>query len=173
MSSTMELTRDHLEQIGTYVREHLGEWIRVAEPPVVVRMDAHYLERMVRIEEELKAQRELMQQGFGFMEKRFEEARENMNARFEQARVDMHARFEQVDKRFEEAREDMHARFEQVDKRFEETREDMHARFEEARADRKAGFDQARRNTNVWMTVLAIVIAIAGFAGPLIAAIIV
>jgi len=151
----MELTRDHLEQIGTYVREHLGEWIRVAEPPVVVRMDAHYLERMVRIEEELKAQRELMQQGFGFMEKRFEEARENMNARFEQARVDMHARFEQVDKRFEE------------------TREDMHARFEEARADRKAGFDQARRNTNVWMTVLAIVIAIAGFAGPLIAAIIV
>lgn len=115
MSSTMELTHDHLEQIGTYVREHLGEWICVAEPPVVVRMDAHYLERMVRIEEELKAQRELMQQGFGSMEKR----------------------------------------------------------FEEARADRKAGFDQARRNTNVWMTVPAIVIAIAGFAGPLIAAIIV
>ena len=60
MSSAMDLTREQLEQIGSYVREHLGTWIRVVDPPIIARMEPEYLERMVRIEEELKSQRELM-----------------------------------------------------------------------------------------------------------------
>ena len=54
------------------------------------------LERMVRVEEELKAQRTLMDERFGFVARRFEDMFDNMNTRFEA-----------VDKRFE----DTNARF--------------------------------------------------------------
>lgn len=57
-------------------------------------------ERIVRVEEELKHQRELMLEGFKQMEKRFEQ----IDKRFEQ----VEKRFEQIDKRFE-----------QIDRRFE------------------------------------------------------
>lgn len=53
---------------------------------------------MIRVEEELKHQRELMQQGFAMMDKRFEEMQHQMDKRFDA--VDK--RFEAVDKRFEE-----------------------------------------------------------------------
>ena len=96
--------------------------------------ESNLSERFVRVEEELKHQRELMIKGFAQAEKRFEqvdkrfdESRQDMIARFELA----DKRFEQVDKRFEESRQDMLARFEQVDKRFEQIREDMNKRFEE------------------------------------------
>jgi hypothetical protein len=83
---------------------------------------------MVRLEEELKHQRELMREGFAQMERRFELAEK----RQEELRADMLARFEQVDKRFEladkrheELRVDMLARFEQVDRRFESVQQDI------------------------------------------------
>jgi len=49
------------------------------------------------VEEELRHQRELMQQGFAMMDKRFESMQHIMDKRFEQ--VDK--RFEQIDKRFD------------------------------------------------------------------------
>ncbi len=91
----MELSQETLESIGRYVRGNLGSWLR----EVTTERETALLERSVRVEEELKAQRELMQQGFGLMDKRFEEMRHDMSARFEQ--VDK--RFEQVDERFREA----------------------------------------------------------------------
>ena len=61
----MELTERNFEQIGSYVREHLGTWIRdISGPTTTVQLDPAYLERIVRVEEELKSQRELMKQGF-------------------------------------------------------------------------------------------------------------
>ncbi|MFW6313334.1 MAG: hypothetical protein ACOC2N_05565 [Spirochaetota bacterium] len=75
----MALTERDLEQVGTYVQTHLYEWL----PAPVLQLS----ERIIRVEEELKAQRELMKQGFDQMEKRFEQ-------------VDK--RFEQVDKRFDD-----------------------------------------------------------------------
>lgn len=83
-----------------------------------VRYELELRERIVRVEEELKHQRELMLEGFNRMDKRFEQLISEMNARFAQvdkrfAQVDK--RFEQVDKRFEQ----MEKRFEQVDRRFE------------------------------------------------------
>ena len=48
-------------------------------------------ERTIRVEEELKHQRELMLQGFKQVARRFEENR-----------IEMEKRFEQVEKRFEE-----------------------------------------------------------------------
>jgi tetrahydromethanopterin S-methyltransferase subunit G len=101
----MELTERHLDQIGLYVKAHLYEWIPVS----VLEMS----ERMVRGEEELKAQRELMLQGFQLTERRFEQ----IEKRFEQ----IDKRFEQVDKRFEQ----VDKRFEQVDKRFEDVNQRM------------------------------------------------
>ncbi|MBM3202726.1 hypothetical protein FJZ55_02290 [Candidatus Woesearchaeota archaeon] len=55
-------------------------------------------ERIIRVEEELKHQRELMREGFNRMDKRFEQ----VDKRFEQMQLEMNKRFEQVDKRFEQ-----------------------------------------------------------------------
>jgi len=99
-----------------FIKRHLGEWLaeeRLGKPPAVYDMELR--ERMVRVEEELRHQRELMRQGFEQMERRFEQ----VDKRFEQ--VDK--RFEQVDKRFEQ----IDKRFEQVDRRFEQ----VDARFGE------------------------------------------
>ena len=73
----MALTDRDLEQVGRYVQAHLYEWL----PAPVIDLS----ERIVRVEDELRSQRELMQQGFAQMEKRFEqvEARfQDMNHRF-------------------------------------------------------------------------------------------
>ena len=102
----MALEVEELEQIGGYVKAHLGEWMveaQLGKPLAVYEVELR--ERMVRVEEELKHQRELMQEGFAVMARRFEQA----DRRFEELREDMNARFEQVDRRFE-----------QVDRRFEE-----------------------------------------------------
>jgi ABC-type phosphate transport system auxiliary subunit len=112
----MPLAQNDYDAIGEYVRRNLGAWLQeqsLSKPPHVYEIELR--ERMVRVEEELKNQRDLMKQGFDLMDKRFEE----MNKRFEEMREDMNMRFQQVDRRFEEMREDMNARFQQVDKRFE------------------------------------------------------
>jgi predicted transcriptional regulator len=100
-----------------YIKRHLGEWLAeqsLGKPPAVYEIELR--ERMVRVEEELKHQRALMQQGFALMEKRFEQ----IDKRFEQ----IDKRFEQIDKRLDQ----MDKRFEQIDKRFEDMikRHDQH-----------------------------------------------
>lgn len=82
MEQTMELSHEQLESIGRYVRGNLSAWIGEIYTP----RDIQLSERMVRLEEELKGQRELMQQGFALMEKRFEHMSKSMDQRFE----DMH-----------------------------------------------------------------------------------
>ncbi len=84
-----------------FIKQHLGEWlaeVSLGKPPAVYEIELR--ERMIRVEEELKHQRELIKSILEQMDKRF-------------AQVDQ--RFEQVDKRFEQ----IDRRFEQVDKRFE------------------------------------------------------
>ena len=101
------------EQDIAFIKQHLGEWlaeVSLGKPPAVYEIELR--ERMIRVEEELKHQRELMQQGFVMMDKRFEELQHQMDKRFDA--VDK--RFEAVDKRFES----MDKRFESMDKRFEE-----------------------------------------------------
>ncbi len=107
----MTLAQEDLQQIGEYVRRHIGDWLTeqsLGKPPVVYEVELR--ERMVRVEEELKHQRELMREGFERMDERFAAMREDMNKRFEQ--VDK--RLEQVDKRLE-----------QVDQRFESIQQDI------------------------------------------------
>jgi flagellar capping protein FliD len=91
------------------------------------------IERVVRVEEELKYLREMSEVKFEAMEKRFEALQREMIARFEAVdkrfealQREMIARFEAVDKRFEA----VDKRFETVDKRFESLQREMNARFE-------------------------------------------
>jgi len=105
-----------------FIKDHLGEWLAeqsLGKPPAVYEIELR--ERMVRVEEELRHQRELMREGFAQMDKRFEQAEK----RHEQLRQDMLSRFEQAEKRQEELRQDMLSRFEQVEKRFESGQQDI------------------------------------------------
>ncbi len=70
------------------------------------------LQRLVHLEEELKAQRKLMEKQFEVIEKRFE----TVDKRFEDLYRYLNARFEAIDKRFEA----VDKRFEVMDKRFED-----------------------------------------------------
>ena len=93
----MALEETDKEYIRNEIQAALQDFLRErSQPPGnaamgVVPLDLY--ERVVRVEEELKHQRELMVQGFELMEKRFEQ----VDKRFEQ--VDK--RFEQTDKRIE------------------------------------------------------------------------
>ena len=99
----MSLAQEDIE----FIKQHLGEWlteVSLGKPPAVYEIELH--ERMVRVEEALKHQGELIQQLIQQMDKRFEQ----IDLRFEM----IERRFEQVDKRFE-----------QMDKRFVELQRRM------------------------------------------------
>jgi ABC-type phosphate transport system auxiliary subunit len=113
----MALAQEDLQQIGEYVKSNIGDWIAeqsLGKPPVVYEIELR--ERMVRVEEELKHQRELMREGFNQIDRRLELMQANMDRRFELMQDEMDKRFDQVDKRFE-----------QVDKRFESVQQDIRA----------------------------------------------
>jgi len=130
----MALAKEDIEQIQSMIQR------AIAETPAVgnanVRYELELRERTVRVEEELKHQRELMLKGFAQTEKRFEQ----VEKRFEQ--IDKHfeqveKRFEQIDKRFERVEkrlELVEKRLDQVDKRLEQIDkqfEQMDKRFEQ------------------------------------------
>ena len=70
-----------LNRIGEYVQSHLSEWmdklgVRPVPDPVT---NTQLLERVVRVEEELKAQREVMTVRFNAIDDRFEAVNQNIN----------------------------------------------------------------------------------------------
>lgn len=124
----MALAQEDLLQIQQLIEQSMSTRPEAAFANVRYELDIR--ERIVRVEEELKHQRELMLQSFEISNKRFEEMRIDMNKRFEEMRIDMNKRFEQVDKRFEQ----IDKRFEQVEKRFEQVDkhfEQVDKRFEQ------------------------------------------
>ena len=107
-SAVAEIVEGILEEkLGDYISRYLAGREREYE-------FIGSTERLIRLEEELKAQREMMATRFEGMDKRFEELIHYMDKRFEA--VDK--RFEAVDKRFEA-----------VDKRFEDLIHYMDRRF--------------------------------------------
>ena len=94
----MALSPEDLDQVGTYVKSHLPEWL----PTNVIDLS----ERITRVEEELKSQRELMLTGFANVDRRFEELQHNTDKRFEG-----------MNKRFESLQHNMDKRFEAVNAR--------------------------------------------------------
>jgi hypothetical protein len=118
----MALAQEDIERIQQLIKNALSEMPETLNANVRYELDLR--ERTIRVEEELKHQRELMLEGFKQMEKRFEQMEkrfEQMDKRFEQ----IDKRFEQVDKRFEQIQLDMNKRFEQVDKRFEQQHQEI------------------------------------------------
>ena len=100
-----------------FIKDNLGIWLAeqsLGKPPAVYEIELR--ERMVRVEEELKHQRELIQTILVQMDKRFDA----VDRRFEALQLEIDRRFEAVDKRFEA-----------VDKRFEAMQQQMDKRFEE------------------------------------------
>ena len=84
MGEPMTLRDEDVGRIGEYVKP----WLRELVGEMVPRHELgsagnQLLERMVRVEEELKAQRTLMDERFGVVARRFEDMFEYMNARFE------------------------------------------------------------------------------------------
>ncbi len=137
--TVMELEEKTLESIGLYVRKNLGAWLaEVGASPRAAAFEAGsgrslpdsvLLERLIRLEEELKAQRQIMEARFNAVDKRFEAVDkrfESMDKRFEDIIRLMDSRFEAVDKRFEA----VDKRFEAVDKRFDDLIHHMDKRFE-------------------------------------------
>ena len=115
MAETMTLRDEDVGRIGEYVKPWLRELVVEMVPqPELGGIGTQLLERMVRVEEELKAQRTLMDERFGFMERRF---------------IAMDNRFEAVDKRFEDLIGQMNARFETADRRIEESNAHTDSRF--------------------------------------------
>ena len=119
----MSIEAQDTEQIEAIVQRILDEKLDARLVKARYEYDLELRERTIRVEEELKHQRELMLEGFKQSERQLENSRLDMEKRFEQTdkqlenlRLDMEKRFEQVDKRFEQ----IDKRFEQIDKRFEE-----------------------------------------------------
>ena len=80
----MSLAQEDIE----FIKQHLGEWlteVSLGKPPAVYEIGLR--ERMIRVEEALKHQGELIQQLIQQMDKRFEQ-------------VDL--RFEMIERRFEQ-----------------------------------------------------------------------
>ncbi len=103
------------EQVEAYVREH-----------EIKAKEFSLLERIIRVEEELKAQREIiaslqreMGARFEAIEKRFETMNKAMEKRFETMNKAMEKRFETMNKAMEKRFEAVEKRFEAVEKRFE------------------------------------------------------
>ena len=115
----MTLSDGDLQHIGRYVRAELPGWLNELGPWA---LGSQLMERVVRVEEELKAQREILlthvetsDRRFGDMNRRFEDA----NRRFD----DVNQRFEDVNKRFDDVNErfdDVNKRFNDVNKRFDD-----------------------------------------------------
>jgi hypothetical protein len=83
----MALKDEDFERLAAYIKAHLGEWLaeqNLGKPPPMVHeieVDTELRERIIRMEEELKHQRELMRQGLEIIEQHL---LEQVDKRFEQ-----------------------------------------------------------------------------------------
>jgi hypothetical protein len=122
--NTNNVTRAEMEQyfakmLETHLQKVVEDYVERNE----IRLkELGLVERVIRVEEELKSLREMSEIRFDAMEKRFGSLQREMNERFEamNGRFEaMDERFEAMNGRFEALQREMNARFEVVDKRFE------------------------------------------------------
>ena len=125
MSETA-ITEVQLEKIGEYVRGHLPQWLQengAAPLPeqstdhrndLVIQAPIALAERIVRVEEALKHQTELLKTMLKQMDTRFEENRQYTDKRFEELRQYSDKRFEEINTRLEENRQYADKRFEDM-----------------------------------------------------------
>jgi len=100
MGTAMELTKEQLEQIGSYIESNFDRFSAKNNIVQLRPYDIQLIERMTRIEEELRSQRELIQLGFNQMDKRFESMQKQSDTRFEMMQKNMDTRFDDMNKKF-------------------------------------------------------------------------
>ncbi|WP_461832815.1 hypothetical protein [Desulfothermus sp.] len=119
-----EILEEYLKKyVSKFIKKELEQFVLLNEQRA---KELSLMERVIRVEEELKALREMDAARFEAMDKKF-------NALLNE----IAARFEATDKRFEALHREMNARFEAVDKRFEA----MDKRFEALHREMDARFN--------------------------------
>ncbi len=91
----MALAKEDVEQIQAIVLQIINNTPEFKNANVRYEIDLR--ERTIRVEEELKHQRELMLEGFKQMEKRFEQ----VDKRFESMQLEMDKRFTEMGRRLD------------------------------------------------------------------------
>ncbi|GAB5045692.1 hypothetical protein [Thermodesulfovibrio sp. TK110] len=91
------------QQVEALVKELIADFVRQNEQRA---KELSIIERVIRVEEELKALKEIENARFDATEKRFEALQREMNARFDA-----------TEKRFEALQREMNARFDAMEKR--------------------------------------------------------
>jgi hypothetical protein len=118
--SGISLEEFEKKMIETLKQKEENIYRRILEKLNMEERRANLQERAVRIEEELKGQRVLI-----------EKLLHQFDKRFEQMHKDMESRYQQVDKRFEQMQGNMESRYQQVDKRFKQMQDNMETRFQQ------------------------------------------
>jgi len=107
------------QELFALFREFLEEYYKQREKELY---EVSLIERIIRVEEELKNLRKEMEYLRKEMDYRFEALLREMNARFEAITKEMNARFEAITRemntRFETQKRESDARFEALEKRF-------------------------------------------------------
>ena len=135
-ATIVALDQAELQQVIDHVKGHLHQILTETVPDLVAAphsRDRDLLDRMVRVEEELKNLRETMERRFQAQHELIASQQEAIASEFravDKRFDDVNRRFEDVNKRFDDVNkrfEDVNRRFEDVDKRFE----DVNKRFED------------------------------------------
>jgi len=176
--ANVAIGESELNLIGEYVRGNLKEWLREVGPSRsqqdllttpqfqvgMGRLDERYVqtqERLIRVEEELKAQREVMVTRFEAMDKRSQDQQQIITGRFEA-----------MDKRFEDQKVSFNDRFGDLkvtfNSRFEDLKASANERFEDLKVTFNDRFEDLKASSNrrfsllTWMIGLVIALIGAG-----------
>ena len=111
------MTDKELERIGNYVQDHLPEWMDGERSPGSGPREARNesRERLIRLEEAISRQGDLIEKMLHQMDMRFEQT----NRRIDDMNRLMAIRIEQVNRRIDELTLQMNIRFEQMEYRIE------------------------------------------------------
>ena len=127
----MTLREEDVRRLGEYVKPWIREMFDEAARERSRTDDANLLNRAIRVEEELRSQRELM-------DVRFDGLMREMDQRFVAQRQEMDQRFaaqrQEMDQRFVAQRRDMMQRFDAQDARHESLQREMNLRFDQTSA---------------------------------------
>ena len=106
----LKVVNEEQKAIIEYIKDHFVGWLEekniIPFPQRANPVETQLLERMVRVEEEIKRQNEKFE--------RIDERFEHMNEKFDMMIAHSDKRFEAIDQRFEA----IDQRFEQIDRRF-------------------------------------------------------
>jgi len=166
----MALAQEDIEQIQKLIRQSIAATPEVTNANVRYELDLR--ERTIRVEEELKHQRELMLSGFSQMEKRFEQVDkriDQVDKRIDQVdkKIDqVETQIGQVDKKIDQVEArigQVEKHFEQVEKRFEKIDHQFDKQSRAIMGIHQEIKQQMRWSFGVLLTIGGLVVAVLKF----------